>query len=379
MANDSMTFQALLVSTDEEAGAILAPVLSGFGLGVTSCTYADAPASLEEKKFDAVIVDYEDTEQSAVVLQNASQYTARTSGVSIALLADRSKVRNVFGSGANFVLYKPVSTEQAQASLRAAIALIKRERRRSFRVPIQVPVQLQVESGVAMEGILLDLSEDGMDLLAAQPLFPSTNIRCRFRLSDSSEEFEVSGAVAWANPNGQSGVRFVHLPEETRQNFRDWVCSNAHELPPADSDPVSECKLTDLSLGGCYVETESPFPERSAIVLSLKADSMEVSAEGVVRVTHPAFGMGIEFASRTAEQREQVGSFIDLLSNTPDTTPELQVQPRALRASNVHAEQTTEDHIEDPLLHLLHHHEAMNQEEFLRALHDQRGTEAVSS
>lgn len=379
MANDSMTFQALLVSTDEEAGAILAPVLSGFGLGVTFCTYADAPAHLADKKLDAVIVDYDDTEQSAVVLQNASQYTARTSGVSIALLADRAKVRNVFGSGANFVLYKPVSTEQAQASLRAAIALIKRERRRSFRVPIQVPVQLQVENGVAMEGILLDLSEGGMDLLAAQPLFPSTHIYCRFRLLDNSTEFEVSGSVAWANPNGQSGVRFVDLPEETRQSFRDWVTSNAHELPPADSDPVSECKLTDLSLGGCYVQTESPFPEHSAIVLCLKAGPMEVNAEGVVRVTHPAYGMGVEFASRTAEQREQVGSFIDVLSHTPGAAPELQVLPRALRANDVHAEQTTEDDGRDPLLELLHNHEPMSQEEFLRALHDQRGTETVSS
>jgi CheY-like chemotaxis protein len=379
MANESMTFQTLLISSDEEARALLAPVLSGFGLGVTACSYAEALAQLEEKKFDAVIVDFEDPEQATLILQNASPYTSRTSGVSVALLGDRSKVRNVFGSGANFVLYKPIVTEQAQASLRAAIALIKRERRRSFRVPVQVPVELQVENGAAMEGILLDLSEDGMDVLAAQPLFPSTKIHCRFNLQDSSGLFDVTGAVAWANPNGQSGVRFVDLSEETRENLKNWVTSNAHELPPADSEPVSQCKLTDLSLGGCYVETDSPFPERSAIVLSLKAGSLEVRAEGVVRVAHPAFGMGVEFASRTTEQREQVGTFIDLLSSTPGTSPELQVLPRALFANDVHGEEAEQEDSDDALLNLLRHHESLSQEEFLHALHDQRGTEAVPS
>ncbi len=39
---------------------------------------------------------------------------------------------------------------------------------------------------------------------------------------------------------------------------------------------------------------------------------MEVQAEGMVRVMHPGFGMGIEFAARTAEQRSQVEHFIGI-------------------------------------------------------------------
>jgi len=52
-----------------------------------------------------------------------------------------------FGAGANFVLYKPISVSQAQASLRAATALLKRERRRAFRVPVQVPVRSECRMG----------------------------------------------------------------------------------------------------------------------------------------------------------------------------------------------------------------------------------------
>src|SRR6476661_3793120 len=329
-----MTLQALLVSKDDETSALLGSVLCEFGLGVQCCSYLDAICRVTEQKFDAVIVDYDDPHSASLVLQNASQASSGNTVATIALLSDKTKVRNVFGAGANFVLYKPISVPQAQASLRAATALLKRERRRAFRVPVQVPVEVQIPNGAELEGILLDLSEDGMDVLTAQPLYPSAPLCARFVLPNTDTEIEPRGEVAWANPNGQSGVRFVDLPETLRSSLKTWVARNSPQLPPEDPEPVSHCKLTDLSLGGCYVETESPFPEREGIVLCLKAGDIEVQAEGLVRVMHPECGMGIQFASGTAEQREQVGAFINFLSSRPGTLPQLLITPRALTAAN---------------------------------------------
>jgi CheY-like chemotaxis protein len=376
-----MTFQSLLVSKDEQAMAVLTPVLAGFGLGVQCCGYPDALCRLTEQKFDAVIVDYDDPHSAALVLQNAYQSSAPHKTVTVALLGDRTKVRHVFGAGANFVLYKPISQQQAEASLRAAMALMKRERRRSFRVPVQLPVRLRVENGTEMEGILLDLSEDGLDVLAAQPLCPSAIISAHFALPDQGTEMDVRGEVAWANPNGESGVRYIDLPDNLRQTLKAWVVTSAADLLPEDPDPVSECKLTDLSLGGCYVETESPFPERSGIVLSLKAEEMEVQAEGLVRVMHPEFGMGIEFASGTAEQREHVGAFINFLTSRPGTLPQLLITPRALAALNDqdyrHSKASGEP--EDLLLGLLNRGDSLSQEDFLQELRQQRSSEEVTS
>jgi CheY-like chemotaxis protein len=376
-----MTFQALLVSKDDDAAAVLNPVLSGFGVGVECCGYADALARLTEQKFDSIIVDFDDPHSAALVLQNAFQATAGKHTVTVALVSDRTKVRNAFGEGANFVLYKPIAPQQAQASLRAATALIKRERRRSFRVPVQMPVQLAVQNGPELEGILLDLSEEGMDVLAAQPLCPAAAITFRFTLPDGRTEVDARGEVAWANPNGQSGVRFVQLSENLRASLRHWVAANAPELPPEDPEPVSHCKLTDLSLGGCYVETESPFPERSRVVLSLKAGDTEVEAEGVVRVMHPSCGMGIEFPSRTEGQRDQVGDFISCLTGQPGAVPELTITPRAL---GLPEEQTDSNGSEpeewdDPLLELLRNHENLSQEQFLEQLRQQRNSAEVTS
>lgn len=373
-----MTFQALLVSKDDESTTVLTGVLSGFGVDAVGCGYSDGICQLTEQNFDVVLVDFDDPHSADLVLQKVLQSAPRSHVVTVALLSDKSKLRNVFGKGANFVLYKPFSTEQAEAGLRAAIVLLKRERRSSFRVPIQVPVQLKVEDDPETEGILLDLSEDGLDLLAAQPVRPAAAIQVKFSLPDGTA-IEARGEIAWANPNGQAGVHFMDLPGTLRTTLQSWVAANAPEPPPPDPEPVTQCKLTDLSVGGCYVETESPFPERSGITLSLRAEGMEAKAEGTVRVMHPGFGMGIEFAARTPDERAQVTQFIEFLSRRPGTVPELLITPRVLAIGDNHEPAVTEsEELDDPLLELLRGHESLSQEDFLQALRRQRNSEEVA-
>ena len=227
-----MTFESLLVSQDEQASSVLKSVLGAFDSTARCHDYAEAVRCLSEETFDAVIVDFDDPHNASLILRNASQPTHGNKTMTIALLSDKTKVRHVFGAGANFVLYKPISERHAEATLRAATALLKRERRRAFRVAIQLPVQIRVENSGALEGILLDLSEDGLDLLSAQPLCPSAIIVAQFTLPQGRVEIRVRGEVAWANPNGESGVRFLDLPESLLSTLREWVKATAPELPP---------------------------------------------------------------------------------------------------------------------------------------------------
>jgi CheY-like chemotaxis protein len=372
-----MMFRALLVSKDDDATAVLNAVLSGMGIAAVPCSYPEAICQLTEQRFDAVIVDFDDPHSAALVLQNVQQSSSGNHAVTAALLSDKAKLRHALGQGAHFVLYKPFTLLQAETSLRAAVALIKRERRTSCRVPLQLPIQLKLQDAPDMEGILLDLSETGMDVLAAQPLCPSAPIGARFTLPDGKTELEVRGEVTRANPNGESGVRFIDLSDNARATLKAWIAANAPELPPPDIDPVTQCKLTDLSLGGCYVETESPFPEHAGIEICLKVEDVEVRLAGTVRVMHPGFGMGVEFASRTAEDRAQVERFIGLLASQPGTLPALLIMPLALSVNGDAVSSNTDD-FDDALLELLRRGESLSQEEFLQELHRQRSAEVTS-
>ncbi|MGH9529455.1 MAG: PilZ domain-containing protein [Terriglobales bacterium] len=363
-----MVLRALLVSADDGAIAILSSVLSEFGV-TAQAVHSTEIFCLPEYKLDALVIDFDDPDQTVSIIQSIQG--SPFPPLIIAILKDQQSVRRAFSAGASFAMYKPVSEDKARATLQAAVALIKRERRRCFRVPIQVPVQLQLENRSEKEGILLDLSEDGVDILTPEPICPSSKVRARFTLPGSTHSMEVRGEVAWANPNGQSGMRFIEISESLRVTFREFVASHAPELPSEDPWRDSECRLTDLSLCACYVETPSPFPERSVVELCLSTNEMEVSAEGTVQVMHPEVGMGIEFASRTTSQREEVQSLLNLLTSCPGTVPKLRIAPRALSMPDKFRNEGSSA-FDDPLLDLLRSNESLSQEQFLRELQQQR-------
>lgn len=374
-----MTLQALLVSKDDDAAEVLSRVLAEFSVAVERSSDPEVAVSrVSEERFDAVIVDFADLESATMVLANVGQPGTKMRCVTVALVDDPAKIRHSFGAGANFVLSKPISAEQATATLRAASALLKRERRRSFRVPVQTPVVLTAAEGHEIEGIMLDLSATGMDVLSAEPLSSASHIGFCFTLPDGSAEVNAHGEVAWASPNGQTGVRFLDIAEDVQTSLQNWLIAHSPDALPDEADPVSHCKLTDLSLGGCYVETESPFPAGAAVDLCLQAEDMEIHAEGLVRVMHPSHGMGIEFPSRTSEQREKVGEFIQFLTSRPGTLPALLISPRSLVADETQFANSDAE-LDDPLLELLRGGPALDAETFFTELRKQRSSEEVSS
>ncbi|MGH9497472.1 MAG: PilZ domain-containing protein [Candidatus Sulfotelmatobacter sp.] len=379
-----MNIQALLVSTDDAAADVLGRVLSGFGIALDRSSDPETTlARIQQQKFDALIVDFDDPKAAEDVLQQAQKLG--TNPLGIALVADPGKVRGILSGGAHFVLYKPVSEQAAKAGLRAAAALLKGERRRAVRVPVQAPVDITLPDTSKTDGILLDLSETGMDVLTAAPQIPAALLAFHFQLPDGALKLEGHGQVAWANPNGQTGVHFVDLAEDVREQLKAWLSAAATSSGTDEDDSVPHCKLTDLSLNGCYVQTDAPFPEKALVDFCLKTTEHEVHTDAMVRVTHPGYGMGVEFPSRTAEQRAKVENLINFLRSSPDALPELSISPRALIADVTQFEpaekkaENSPDELDDPLLELLRRGSSLEQGAFLAELQHQRNPEGVAA
>ena len=378
-----MNLQALLFSTDDEAAEVLGRVLPVFDIAMDRCSDPETTKSrIQEQKFVALIVDFEKPDEAGDLLRKAKQLG--TEPLSIALVPDPAKVREILSGGAQFVLYKPLSEEAAQAGLRPVAALLKRERRRAFRVPVQAAVEVMLPDKRRLDGILLDLSETGMEILTAEPMDTGSLLAFHFQVPDRALEVEARGEVAWANLNGQTGVRFLDLSESAKTELKSWLQAAANLAVAGPDEIVPHCKLTDLSLGGCYVETDAPFPERALVDLCLKTDQFEVHTEGMVRVVHPSHGMGVEFPSRTEAQRAQVTSLIDFLRQSSGTSPQLSISPKALFADPAQfepAEKTqsssNEEDLDDPLLDLLRRGTTLRQGDFLAELEHQRHPQDV--
>ena len=66
----------------------------------------------------------------------------------------------------------------------------------------------------------------------------------------------------------------------------------------------------DIALGGIFIRTPDPPPERSLVKLILSTGNVEVRARGVVRRVALRQGMGIEFTSMNQDDRGRLNGLL---------------------------------------------------------------------
>ena len=343
-------------------------VLGDLDIEVELCPSADAALrKLTRQRFEAIIADCSD-DGAFEVLKSARNAPCNKQAVAVAIVEPVVGLKAVFEIGAHFVLYRPVSIERAKSSFRAARALMKSERRRNARVAVQIPVVLRsTHAGGNMKVMTIDLSEGGMAVELPREHRPRGQWQIAFTLPGTASALEVPAEFAWEGSSKQAGLRFLQIAPEAARQLKDWLKQNSAEVE--QDDPPIRCQLTDLSLGGCYLEMPAPFPASSLVTLSMKAAGVEVHVQGMVRVMHPEKGMGVEFTQATSEHRTALEKFLGILHENQGVMPELLVEPEGLQTdATAHPASRETD---DPLLQLFYG-EALTAEEFHQALQKQR-------
>jgi DNA-binding response OmpR family regulator len=368
--------QSLLICNDDTVVRVLRRVLSELEIAIEQCPDVDTTVQkITRQRFEAVIVDCTSQEVAAKVLKGIRSAPANKRAIAVAIIDSQNALKGAFELGAHFVLFKPLSIERTRSSFRAVRALMKRERRRHARVPIEIPVELQFDGTQgSMRTVTSDLGENGIAIKTRNLKLPSS-FRVRFTLPGSiATEIESRGEVAWEGAQ-VLGIRFRDLATEMSEQLKLWI---GRQLMGTEPDELSvSCKLTDLSLGACYLQTESPFPVRTRLQLMMKVREMELQIEGIVRVMHPGSGMGVELTQHTSAQRGRVEEFIQTLVNTAGAVPDLQVRPDAIDNSpGAFSSPETEAGPGDPLLSLFRTKSELPAELFQSELRKQRGMPA---
>jgi c-di-GMP-binding flagellar brake protein YcgR len=364
-----MSLKALVLCSDEKIVRVLRRTLGDLDIGVELCEDADAALrKLTRHRYEAIIVDCAG-DGSAHVLRSARSAPCNKQAVAVAIVEPIIGLKAVFEIGAHFVLYKPVSSERAKSSFRAARALMKSERRRNVRVAVQIPVILRnPEAGTNMKVTTIDLSEGGMAVSVQQRRRPTGRWQIVFTLPGTDAPLELPAEFAWEGARAQAGLRFQQISLEAARQLREWLKQNS---PDAEQDdPPIRCQLTDLSLGGCYLEISSPFPVSSRVTLSMRAAGAEMRAQGIVRVMHPDRGMGVEFTQTTPEHSADVEKFLGVLSENRALLPEMLVEPEGLESEPSIPKRRAGD-TDDPLLQLFYG-DPLTAEAFHEALCKQR-------
>jgi DNA-binding response OmpR family regulator len=346
-----MSFRALLISADAHTAGVLGEVLAEMEIAVEECgDFSAARRKLTTEQYEVILVDSPDQPTADRLLQQARSSLANQSSLVISVVDAGSSVRSVFAMGANFILYRPVSAERARSSLRAASRLVKRENRKHRRTPVCAQASLSYSNVESMPAILVDLSEEGLALQCQYQLPRQSRVYFRFTLPGQTKCVQMSGETVWQDSTGRAGVRFLDVPQVARRLLKEWLNYRISveqskvtvQLPVGQPGPLANspadrriqsrhacqlgvavyraglnvphrCNLTDISAGGCYVETTSPFATGTNLEVVVHTSEIKFRSEGVVQVVHPGFGMGVAFGAHTDEQRQQVQQLIEVV------------------------------------------------------------------
>jgi PilZ domain len=82
------------------------------------------------------------------------------------------------------------------------------------------------------------------------------------------------------------------------------------EVTDLHSGTRLSARISELSVGGCYVDAITPFPEGTLVKLRIIRDQGAFESNGKVVYTHANFGMGVAFTDVTTEQRSILEGWI---------------------------------------------------------------------
>jgi TonB family protein len=102
-----------------------------------------------------------------------------------------------------------------------------------------------LDIGADNGGIVLNISEDGLELQAVGPLDKQTELRLRIKAPNSQTRIEVSAQIVWlSDTNRQAGVRFRDMRLGDLLVIQDWIQSQSASRAPRAAEPSKQKEIT---------------------------------------------------------------------------------------------------------------------------------------
>jgi CheY-like chemotaxis protein len=222
-----MTLSALLVCVDKAAAEVLERVLKELSIQVESCPdFVRAGVRAAQQRFDVIVVDGPSSREMMSLLRETRLTRRNDSTLAVAVVPSQDAIRELFSLGVNFVLYKPVAYDRALSSLRAARAIMRKEKRKNARAAVHTHATVDYANVEQEKATLVDLAQDGMSVTFGKKLPPTSKVYFQFKLPGQTANVRLSGQLVWQDWNGRGGVQFVDVPKTSRRMMDEFLAAN---------------------------------------------------------------------------------------------------------------------------------------------------------
>jgi hypothetical protein len=210
--------------------------------------------------------------------------------------------------------------------------------RREPRKPIAVPVRIvgtDSEGKIFSENVTtVDVSQNGVRLggvrarVKADELIGATygKNKVHFRVKWAGEPGSAKDGQMgllnvtperpfWDFPVPPAAMDDFRFADKDRRQFARVKCSISAELHPV-GQPVIRGKVSDVSLGGCFVEMSVPLPMQAQFEIVLWLGESKLRLKGEVVTTSPGFGISVHFINLSSEDQELLRIHVQTLTKT---------------------------------------------------------------
>jgi CheY-like chemotaxis protein len=262
-----MNLSALLVCMDQDAGEVLRRVLEELSIAVEFCTdLARADIRLAQDRFDVVIVESPSHRDIVNLLQGTRRSRINNASLAVVVVSGQEMTREMFSLGVNFVLYKPVAYDRALSSLRAARAVMRKEKRKNARASVYAHATVDYADSQQEKATLVNLAEDGMSVCFGRKVPPTGKVYFQFQLPEQKSSVRLSGQVMWQDWNGRAGIQFIDVPKTSRRLMTEFLDVHLPKMSKQNGNDA-EVDFADSqqeNVSSIAVEMEEPLPVSSA-------------------------------------------------------------------------------------------------------------------
>jgi hypothetical protein len=110
-------------------------------------------------------------------------------------------------------------------------------------------------------------------------------------------------------------VRSVEKQNERRKIPRYAVNADSEVEEPRVQAKING-RMTDLGMGGCYVDAMMTFPVDTVVHMRMMREDLKFEADARVIFSKPGLGMGLMFTDLTAAHQRYLAEWMDELSGT---------------------------------------------------------------
>jgi len=225
--------RVLLVSDDIQIIDNLCHCMEQMAMHVDVCSdIASATRKLCHSKFEALVVDLKDAARALELIKKPREMTSHKGVVVLAILNSSTEMPSAFRAGASFALVKPFPPGVLARTLRASYPLMVRERRRSYRCPLQIPVHVSSSTRSDFVANSINISEGGIALTSSVILHVGDRLILKLTLPDAASAARVNCEVCWADETGRVGLEFVQVPTTVAEQLQSWLGDRLEECLP---------------------------------------------------------------------------------------------------------------------------------------------------